>query len=355
MVKMSSLGDVIHTLPALTDAARALPGIRFDWVVEEAFAEIPAWHPAVDQVIPVAIRRWRKRPLKNFTGPERRRARNALRRQHYDAVIDAQGLLKSAFIVRLVKATRYGMDKHSVRERLAALAYQHKIPVPRDMHAVERIRVLFARALNYPLPTGPGDYCLRDSLRGGLPDKLAPAGQELPPGLLFFHGTARAEKLWPEDHWIELAALAAQQGYTVWLPWGSDEERQRAERIAGRHNSGQNPAVQVLPRLDLRGLTGMLLQVSGAVAVDTGLGHLSAALDVPTVSLYGPTRTELIGAYGRNQVHLQSPVGAQDTSDPLAMMKSITATVVWRELQAILPGAIFPGVGRPASIQPESD
>ncbi len=89
MVKMSSLGDVIHTLPALTDAARALPGIRFDWVVEEAFAEIPAWHPAVDQVIPVAIRRWRKRPLKNFTGPEWRRARNALRRQHYDAVIDA--------------------------------------------------------------------------------------------------------------------------------------------------------------------------------------------------------------------------------------------------------------------------
>jgi heptosyltransferase-1 len=362
---MSSLGDVIHTLPALTDAARALSGVRFDWVVEEAFAEIPAWHPAVDRVIPVAIRRWRKRPLKNFTGPEWRRARNALRRQHYDAVIDAQGLLKSAFIARLVKATRCGMDKHSVRERLATLAYHHKIPVPRDMHAVERIRLLFARALNYPLPAEPGDYCLRDGLRGGFPDKLAPAGKELPPGLLFFHGTARAEKLWPEDHWVELAALAAEQGYTVWLPWGSDEERARAERIAGRRNAshsnashsnaGKNGQAQVLPRLDLLGLAGMLLQVSGAVAVDTGLGHLSAALDVPTVSLYGPTRTELIGAYGRNQVHLQSPVGTQDTSDPLAMMKSITATVVWRELQAILPGAIFPGVGRPASIQPGSD
>jgi heptosyltransferase-1 len=354
---MSSLGDVIHTLPALTDAAGALPGIRFDWVVEEAFAEIPAWHPAVDQVIPVAIRRWRKRPLKSFTGPEWRRARNALRRQHYDAVIDAQGLLKSAFIARLVKTTRYGMDKHSVRERLATLAYHHKIPVPREMHAVERVRLLFARALDYPLPAASGDYGVRDN--------LTPARNELPPGLLFFHGTARAEKLWPEDHWIELAALATGQGYTVWLPWGSDEERQRAERIAGgnnashsdtRHsNAGKNGQVQVLPRLDLLGLAGMLLQASGAVAVDTGLGHLSAALDVPTVSLYGPTRTELIGAYGRNQVHLQSPVGAQDTSDPLAMMKSITATVVWRELQAILPGAIFPGVGRPDSIQPESD
>jgi heptosyltransferase-1 len=356
VVKMSSLGDVIHTLPALTDAARAVAGIRFDWVVEEAFAEIPAWHPAVDQVIPVAIRRWRKRPLKNFTGPEWRRARNALRSQHYDAVIDAQGLLKSAFIARLVNATRCGMDKHSARERLAALAYQHKIPVPREMHAVERIRLLFARALNYPLPTEPGDYCLRDGLRSGLPDNLIPAGKELPPGLLFFHGTARAEKLWHEDHWIELATLATQRGYTVWLPWGSEKERERAERIAGHSNDRQNRhQVQVLPRLDLLGLAGMLLQVSGAVAVDTGLGHLSAALDVPTVSLYGPTRTGLIGAYGRNQVHLQSPVGAVDTRDPLAMMRSITASVVWRELLAILPGVVVPGVRRPATIQPGSD
>jgi heptosyltransferase-1 len=171
---------------------------------------------------------------------------------------------------------------------------------------------------------------------------------------LFFHGTARAEKLWPEDHWVELAALAAEQGYTVWLPWGSEQERERAERIAGHHNAshhntGQNPEVQVLPRLDLLGLAGMLLQVSGAVAVDTGLGHLSAALDVPTVSLYGPTRTGLIGAYGRNQVHLQSPVGAAETRDPLAMMRSITAPAVWGELQAILPGAQLPNLIQPGS------
>ena len=106
MVKMSSLGDVIHTLPALSDALRALPGIRFDWAVEEAFAEIPGWHPAVDRVIPVALRRWRKRPLRDFRGPEWRQARNALRSQRYDAVIDAQGLMKSAFIARLVKAPR---------------------------------------------------------------------------------------------------------------------------------------------------------------------------------------------------------------------------------------------------------
>lgn len=336
VVKMSSLGDVIHTLPALSDASRAIPGISFDWVVEEAFAEIPGWHPAVDKVIPVAIRRWRKRPFRDFRGPEWRGVREALRRRHYDAVIDAQGLLKSAVITWLVAAPRYGMDSQSVRERFAALAYHHRIAVPREMHAVERIRLLFARALNYPLLEEPGDYGVRESLTTGAHEGLAPC-------LLFFHGTARAEKLWPEEHWIELIALATEQGYSVWLPWGSEPERERAQRLAGHREEGQTPFVKVLPRLDLLGLATLLLQASGAVAVDTGLGHLSAALDVPTVSLYGPTRTRLIGAYGRNQVHIQSPVGATDTSDARAMMRSISAPMAWRELQAILPGTLQSG------------
>ena len=357
VVKMSSLGDVIHTLPALTDAARALPGIRFDWVVEEAFAEIPRWHRAVDQVIPVALRRWRKRPLQNLRGPEWRQARNALRRQHYDAVIDAQGLIKSALIAQRVKAPRYGMDKYSVRERLATSVYHHKIPVPREMHAVERIRLLFARALKYQLPGEAGDYGVRANL-------AAATGQDLPPGLLFFHGTARAEKQWPQEHWIELAVLAAQRGVRVWLPWGNESERERAQRIAERANetcagaaavakgspdSVQPAQIQVLPRLDLLGLASMLLQVRGAVAVDTGLGHLAAALDVPTVSLYGPTRTKLIGAYGRNQVHLQSPLGMADTNNPLAMMQSITAAMVWQQMSAMLCETLPPAVVQPGS------
>lgn len=326
VVKLSSLGDVIHTLPALTDAAAAIPGIRFDWVVEEGFAEIPAWHPAVDKVIPIALRRWRKHPLRDFTGPEWRQCRMALRRNHYDAVIDAQGLLKSAFVSRLVKAPIYGMDKHSARERLASSAYHHKISVPRDMHAVERTRTLFAQALHYPLDAGRGDYGVRAA--------LARSKARRSRGLLFFHGTARAEKLWPADNWIELAQLAGANEYPVWLPWGSEQERERAECIAAGADNAQ-----VLPKLDLLGLVNLLLEADGAVAVDTGLGHLAAALDVPAVSLYGPTNTALIGAYGSNQLHIQSPVGVEQTDDPLAMMSAIAAPDVWQALQGILPGA----------------
>lgn len=325
IVKMSSLGDVIHTLPAVTDAASALPGARFDWVVEEAFAEIPGWHPAVDRVIPIALRRWRKHPLRDFSGPEWRACRQALRRSHYDAVIDAQGLIKSAFVSRLVKAPVYGLDRQSAREPMASMAYQHKIHVPRNIHAVERTRHLFARALNYQLGGERGDYGVRANLLGDRDKRTR--------GLLFFHGTARAQKCWPEDHWVTLGHTANSGGYPVWLPWGNEAERARAERIAA-----QCEQVTVLPRLDLLGLAGLLLEVDGAVAVDTGLGHLAAALDVPTVSLYGPTSTRLVGAYGRNQLHIQSPVGAADTDDPAAMMSAIQPSQVWASLEQLLGG-----------------
>lgn len=322
VVKLSSLGDVIHTLPALSDAAAALPGIRFDWVVEEAFQEIPGWHPAVDEVIPVALRRWRGRMGRNFNRAEWSAARAAIGRQTYAAVIDAQGLLKSALITRLVKAPRCGMDRHSARESLAALAYSQAVAVPRAMHAVERTRLLFARALDYPLPETPGDY----DLLGRLHTTVEP----LPRGLLCFHGSARGEKLWPQQRWLELAALAERQGLGIWLPWGNEQERKRAGDIAAAASNAQ-----VLPAMDLQGLAGLLSQVSAVVAVDTGLAHLSAALAVPTVSLYGPTDTRLIGAYGRNQVHIRSSLAGQGQR-PEAEMAAITALEVWQALQLLL-------------------
>jgi heptosyltransferase-1 len=325
VVKMSSLGDVIHTLPALTDAASSLPDIRFDWVVEEAFAEIPAWHPAVDTVIPLALRRWRRRPLRDFRGDEWRQARASLRRVPYDAVIDAQGLLKSAIITRLVKAPRYGMDRRSAREGLAAVAYRYRVPVPREMHAVERSRLLFSRALHYRCGTEPGDY--------GLGAAYAPPQGDGKPRLMFLHGTARPEKLWPREHWCELARCASAGGYRVWLPWGDCRERERAEFIAA-----SAPGIEVLPRSSLADLAARLRQVRAAVAVDTGLGHLAAALGVPAVSLYGPTRVPLVGTYGPRQVHLSSPLSDNRGSQSRAQMAAITPDAVWDSLLALAGG-----------------
>jgi heptosyltransferase-1 len=290
LVKTSSMGDVIHTLPALTDAQRAIPGIRFDWVVEEGFAEIPRWHPAVDQVIPVAIRRWRKHPLQTLRNGEWQRFKARLRSERYDLVIDAQGLLKSAWLTRYVKAPVAGLDRNSAREPLAARFYERAYVVPREQHALERVRQLFAQALGYELPAGLGDYGL-DRSRLQLPVDE--------PYLLFLHGTTWPSKHWPEAYWCELAERMSAQGWAIRLPWGNAEEQARAERIAAGRSS-----VQVLPRLNLAGVAGVIAGARACVAVDTGLGHLAAALDVPTVSLYGPTLPGRVGAYGRGQVHL---------------------------------------------------
>ncbi|MCF5575439.1 lipopolysaccharide heptosyltransferase I, partial [Pseudomonas syringae] len=224
LIKTSSLGDVIHALPALTDAARALPGIRFDWVVEEGFAEIPAWHPAVDRVIPVAIRRWRKNLWQTFRSGEWRRFKDRLREQRYDLVIDAQGLFKSAWLTRYIDAPVAGLDRDSAREPVASRFYDRALPVARGQHAVERLRQLFAQALGYPLPVGMGDY--------GLKPLAALDGAPQAPFVLFLHGTTWDTKHWPEVYWRQLAELMAARGFQVQLPWGNPTEKARAERIA---------------------------------------------------------------------------------------------------------------------------
>lgn len=313
LVKTSSMGDVLHALPAVTDAARARPGLVIDWVVEEGFAEIPRWHPAVNEVIPVAIRRWRKAPVQAVCSGEWKRFREQLRAHAYDAVIDAQGLIKSAWLARLVKqAPIYGFDRESVRESLASRFYHHCVAVSREQHAIERIRQLFALSLDYPQPASAPDY-------GITREQFAVDG--VVASLVFLHGTARDEKCWPEAHWIALGKAMAQAGHRICLPWGNEVEQQRAGRIA----RAVGAAATVLPKMTLQGMAGVLANAEAVVAVDTGLGHLTAALGVPCLSLYGPTDPVLIGARGRHQQALEA-------SD----MASITPAAVEPALRAML-------------------
>lgn len=291
IIKMSSLGDVLHTLPALTDAGRAIPGIEFHWVVEEGFAQLPSWHPLVKKVIPVAFRRLRKQPLKSLLSKEWRAFKRELKATRYDLVIDAQGLIKSALITRLARGPKAGLDKQSIWEKPACFAYKHHYSVNPTLHAVQRVRELFAQALNYPLPTSAADY--------GIDRQQFVASSNERPYYVLLHGTTWVTKLWPERYWIELAQLIGAAGFVVKLPWGNNDELTRAQRIAA-----QCEQAEVLPRLNLNQVTTELAGAKGIVAVDTGLGHVAAALGVPTVSLYGPTDPEKTGTVGDNQQHL---------------------------------------------------
>ncbi len=332
LIKTSSLGDLLHTLPALSDAAAAIPDIVFDWVVEEAFVEVPAWHPAVDRVIPVAIRRWRKSPLKCVISGEWGGFKKALRLREYDLVLDAQGLIKSGVITWMARGRSIGLDQASAREPLVSRFYDRPLAVAKGEHAITRLRRLFALALGYALPDGEPD--------SGLVGKRT-ADRER--AILFVHGTTWKTKHWPESYWLRLADQVNRSGYRILLPWGNEIERGRAERIAAGRDA------EILPRGSLGELLRQFQRASGAVCVDSGLAHLAAALEMPSITLYGATSSILTGTRGRHQQQVVSTLSCapclkrkchytgRAAVEP-ACFESIEPDAVWQRLQQEMAG-----------------
>jgi heptosyltransferase-1 len=297
LVKTSSLGDVVHNLPVVSDIRRALPDATIDWAVEDAFTAIPALHPGLRRVIACSPRRWRRGLLAPSTWREIGAVRAALREAPYDLVIDTQGLLKSALIARLAPGTRHGLDWRSSREPLR-WAYDRTHAIAWGRHAVERNRELAARAVGYAV-AGPPVYGIEaPPFPPAAADDDSPDEERLPwqdpqgryawapsgPFLILLHATSAERKLWPEHQWKKLAAHFGSAGVACVLPWGGAEEQARSNRIA----QGVPNAV-VPPRLGLHALAGLLGRSRCVIGVDTGLVHLAAALGRPTVGIFVAT------------------------------------------------------------------
>jgi len=289
LVKTSSLGDVVHNLPVVADIRAAFSGeVVIDWVVERSFAAVPALHPQVRNVIPCEIRRWRRSWGSRETRVEWCGFVQCLRSETYDAIIDTQGLLKSAIVARLARGTRHGLDWRSSREPLR-LFYDRVFDVPWDAHAVERNRRLCAAALGYRVH-GPPVYGIRA-------DRLDEAWLPATSYVVLLHATSHPSKLWPESDWVALGSRLAASGYAALLPWGSAEECERAQRLAAAL-----PVAVVLPRLGLAQLAGVMAGSAAVVGVDTGLTHLAAAVGVPVVGIYGATDPGATGVYASGPV-----------------------------------------------------
>src|SRR3989442_1529524 len=300
-VKTSSLGDVVQNCPAVSDAARMLPGAQIDWVVEEPFAGIAAMHASVRRVIPVALRRCRRGGGSPGVWGDWPRFRRAPTAERYDAVIDSQALLKSAAMCFWAAGTKHGMDAASAREPLAARFYDVLHTVSWRLPAVERNRRLTAEALG---------FALDEDLRYGLRAEGASPLEQDSSYAVFLTMTSRKDKLWPESRWIETGRALDME---VVLPWGNDAERGRAERIRAAV-----PRAIVPRRMALEELARLFVHARGVIGLDTGLTHLAAALGVATVGIYCGSDPALNGLYGAPQAkNVGGPGRAPEASEGL--------------------------------------
>ena len=314
IIKMTSLGDVVHLLPALTEAARQVPGLHADWVVEEGFAALPGWHPLVERVIPSALRRWRRGLGQSATWTEMAAFRRELQARQYDLVLDAQGLIKSALVACLADGPRAGLALGSARESLACLAYARRYPAPRELHAITRNRLLTAQALGYPMGA---EAELHYGLATPPPFQVAGLAADY---VVCLHGTARTEKEYPESDWVKLLARIAALGLRVALPWGNPREKERAERLA----AGLHGAI-VLPKLGLAELGGVIAAARGVIGVDTGLMHLAAALRLPGIGLYPATPPGRFGVYAEADAPALINLSRPDELAPAAVAKAFAS------------------------------
>ena len=279
IVKLSSLGDVVHAMPAVQDVLARVPGARVDWVVERGFAPLVQRCEGVRDVIACELRRWSKTPLAAATRGEWREFRRGLRARRYDAVLDLQGLTKSALVARAARVTEQGR-RYALGNRTEGAGYERPtrwvadvaVRMPVRIDAVQRSRQLCAAALGYEMPS---------ALLYGLRAQHQAVGGDRP-CVAFVHGTSREDKCWPQAHWIALGRLLVAQGYAIGLPHGSDAERARSETLA----QAIGPEAQVWPRLDLGALADRLAGCAGVIGVDSGLSHIAVALDLPHVQIY---------------------------------------------------------------------
>jgi len=294
VVKTSSLGDVVHQMPAMTEARRNLPDARIVWVVEEAFAPLARLHPSVDEVVPVATRRWRGNLFSPATWDEVRAFKAKLRGIASETVVDTQGLIRSALIARAANGRRHGYDSASIREKAASLFYDVRHHVSRAMHAVMRNRALMGLSLGYSLEDNGLDYGL-----------VRPPVDAAARYAVLLHGTSRATKEWRESEWIGLGKWLHQQGLEVVLPWGNERERLRCQRLAGGILGSR-----ILERQPLDVTAKVIANASLVVGVDTGLLHLAAAYSVPLVAIFLATDPGLTGPVGSGPIVVLGGKGA---------------------------------------------
>lgn len=308
-IKTSSMGDVLHHMPAVTEAKRHFPGARITWVVDEMYAPLAALHPAVDEIITIAQRRWRKQLFTARSWREFREAVRKLRARNYDKIVDTQGLVRTGLMGLLARGEHHGYGRDSIREPFAARFYDVNHKVGWDLHVIARNRTLTARALGYEVQGEPDYGFDRAKVQPSRSGNYA----------IIFHATAKAKKEWPEERWIEVGRDLAKRGLEVLLPWGNDAERARSERLAA-----QIPNAAVPDRVPILDVAKLIAGAKIVCGVDTGFLHIAAALGVPVVAVFTITKSHTASPVGPGPVEMIGAAnGLPETRDVTAAIDKI--------------------------------
>ncbi len=308
-IKTSSMGDVLHHMPAVTEAKRHFPAARITWVVDEMYAPLAELHPAVDEIITIAQRRWRKQLFSARTWREFFAAVTKLRARRFDKIIDTQGLIRTGLMGKFAEGEHHGYDAQSIREPFAARFYNVNHKIDWDLHVIARNRALTARALGYETEGAPDYGFDRSKIRPSQTGNYA----------IIFHATAKAKKEWPEDRWIEVGRELARRGLEVVLPWGNDAERARSERIAS-----QVPGARVPARVPILDVAKLIAGAKIVCGVDTGFLHIAAALGVPVVAVFTITKSHTASPMGPGPVEMIGAAnGLPETRDVIAAVDKI--------------------------------
>lgn len=273
LIKMSSMGDLVHNLPLVSDIRAHFPDARIDWVAEEAYSPIPSLHPGINRVIPVAWRRWRRQLRRASTWQEMKAFLATLREVEYDLILDTQGLYKSAVVARLARGCIVGGDRRSIKEAGAAVFYNKRLTISRARHVIDRCRAVGAGALGYVADT--------PQVFGIEAEPLVADWLPAAPYCVLMHAASRPEKLWSEDHWVALGQHLNERGMFAALPWGSSDEHARSTRLAARL-----PGAVVPPLMGLDVAARFLAGAQVVVGLDTGFTHFAAALSRPTIGIF---------------------------------------------------------------------
>ena len=314
IIKLTSMGDLMHALPALTDAVKVNKEISFDWVVDENFSSVPKWHPNVDQVITTNHRTWKKQIFNQNSREAFKRSLKKINNSHYDVVVDMQNNIKSSFISALCNFDVHGMDASSVRELPAHWSYKHLYKIPKQLHAISRQRLLLSNCLNYKINEKIIDYGITktnfDKPKVNLPNRY----------VVLVHNASKANKLWPIKYWQEIINNLHTLGFSCVLPSGNKSEFHRAQKI-----STCSPHAYALEPMPLNNIAFIMDSSQGSICSDTGLAHLAALVGIPSITMYSVTDHKLIGTSGKNQKHIVSKNKKMESIFPQEIFNEFTS------------------------------